>query len=54
MLKVGGGNVAALEIESFLSTHPAVRMVQCGGNAGATRPAETGRDDEAVIGAYSA
>jgi fatty-acyl-CoA synthase len=27
-LKVGGENVAALEIESFLSTHPAVKFVQ--------------------------
>ena len=27
-LKVGGENVAALEIESLLSTHPAVKMVQ--------------------------
>jgi fatty-acyl-CoA synthase len=28
MLKVGGENVAALEIESFLLTHPAVNMAQ--------------------------
>ena len=28
MLKVGGENVAALEIESFLSTHPAVKMAE--------------------------
>jgi acyl-CoA synthetase (AMP-forming)/AMP-acid ligase II len=28
MLKVGGENVAALEVESFLSTHPAVKMAQ--------------------------
>jgi fatty-acyl-CoA synthase len=28
MLKVGGENVAALEVESFLATHPAVKMVQ--------------------------
>jgi acyl-CoA synthetase (AMP-forming)/AMP-acid ligase II len=28
MLKVGGENVAALELESFLSTHPAVKIAQ--------------------------
>jgi acyl-CoA synthetase (AMP-forming)/AMP-acid ligase II len=28
MLKVGGENVAAIEVESFLSNHPAVKMAQ--------------------------
>lgn len=28
MLKIGGENVAAIELESFLMTHPAVRMAQ--------------------------
>src|SRR5262249_14449298 len=31
MLKVGGENVAAAEIESVLSTHPAVKLVQAVG-----------------------
>jgi acyl-CoA synthetase (AMP-forming)/AMP-acid ligase II len=28
MLKVGGENVAAVEVESYLATHPAVKMAQ--------------------------
>jgi len=28
MLKVGGENVAAIEVESFLNTHPAVSIAQ--------------------------
>lgn len=28
MLKIGGENVAAIELESFLMTHPAIRMAQ--------------------------
>jgi acyl-CoA synthetase (AMP-forming)/AMP-acid ligase II len=28
MLKVGGENVAALEVEAFLATHPAVKVAQ--------------------------
>lgn len=28
MLKIGGENVAAMELESFLATHPSVRMAQ--------------------------
>lgn len=38
MLKVGGENVAPSEIESWLSTHPAVHMVQV-----------VGRDDERYV-----
>ena len=33
MLKVGGENVAPIEIESHLSTHPAVKLVQVVGGA---------------------
>jgi acyl-CoA synthetase (AMP-forming)/AMP-acid ligase II len=28
MLKVGGENVAAVEVESYLATHPAVKLAQ--------------------------
>jgi fatty-acyl-CoA synthase len=33
MLKVGGENVAPIEVEAFLSTHPAVQLVQVVGRA---------------------
>ena len=33
MLKVGGENVSALEIESYLSRHPAVKLVQVVGKS---------------------
>ena len=35
MLKVGGENVAAAEIESMLQTHPAVKLAQVIGALGA-------------------
>ena len=53
MLKVGGENVAAIEVEDYLVRHPAVNIVQVVAaprralrrGAGRVRPARAGRID---------